>query len=379
MAEQVFNEYPGLHAFNGTKPVVKAVEPAPAVSNNDNNTPPEPIEATPAPAVEQTPAPVAVQNQVTDKPKIDIDSLSQDEVGELLKKLTGGKISSLDELNPPAAKSQEEIEAESKRRKAEALSWAFENGKVSRENYEKAIVEKAKPNRDIALQLFAAQLLADDSKLKPAEIEEIFKDAFHEDAEEGSRLFKLGQKQINDIAEAYKKSEYGVLDSIDSDYDSYTSTVNQFKGYKKAVKATVDALPNEVTFDAPIRNVDGTDGVIKITIPVDEKLKHSLVNDYSKEGVFAAFSSTDPKAIEKGLQAELSYHFKARMYDKLMKDGFDAYGKSLTEQLIVQLGNKRNPNQPELNNGVQEAYKGASKQKQNSYPGLYAAMGSKVK
>lgn len=367
--EKLKTAFPGLQQANGVKPenmeVVKPAEvsagappivAAPEKSNpgagpSTNDTQPEPT----APA-----------------PKIDFSKLSDEDKAEMLSALTGGKIKSLDDLNPPAPKSKEELAAEAQKKSQDALTWALETGRVKKGDYEKAIVEKAKSNREIALSLFTAQVQEGDPAINDGEAEELFKFQYGEELEPTDRLYKLGQKSIDKIADAYRKDNFGSMDSIDTEYDNFVQTQSDFKSYKANVKKAVSELPKELAVSIPFKNIDGTEQTLEYKVPIDDKVISKLISDLSEERAFVLRKTYgEGKIDEKALTKEFNYHVKAMMYDKVLSEALVQNSKDVEERTLVMLGNKRNPQQS-LNDGKQPLPNAPVKT--NTYPSLNEAM-----
>ena len=116
-----------------------AQDPAP----KDPATPADPApKETAAPATPATPA----------APTFNIDDLTDDQINELIAKKTKGKVKTLAELNEeqPPVKTKAELEKEEEEERAQALAWSISQGKIKKEDYDKAITDQSKSKRDIA-------------------------------------------------------------------------------------------------------------------------------------------------------------------------------------------------------------------------------------
>ena len=311
------------------------------------------------------------QQQPNSKNALDLDALSDDERSELLAKLTKGKIKSLDEIqDPPKQKTKEELEQEASQRRQEALAWAFDSGKLKREDYEDAIVLKSKSDRELALAAFTASLQAEDKDITPEEAAELFKDVYHEGQKEDSPLYKAGQREIKKLAEAFRNEKIGVLDEIEPEYESFTQTQSQYKDFRKKVKAIAETQPKVLDFAIPYKSADGAEESLTYSIPVDQKVLDKIVNEVTAEQSFAVRNiASDGKIDEKALATEISYHVKARLFDTAIPQLLQEHTKKVEEKLMVVLGNKRLQG-PSLANGQQNTSSGG--QQTNSYPGLKA-------
>ena len=284
----------------------------------------------------------------------DVDALSDEEKDKMLARLTGGKIKSRSELETPVVKSAEELAAEAEKRKTDAFTWAIESGKIKKADYDKALVEKSKSNREIALSIFTSELQAEDKDITAEDAEEMFRDTYHEDKDPDTKLFKIGQKEMNKQAEAYRKEKFSAIDNIEPEYDNYTKGENNYSAYKKQVKAISAELPEKLTITIPFKGANGEDTEISYEIPVDEKVKTKILNEFIAQNTYSNISkSAGDKGIdEKALAAEITYHIKARMFDEVLPKAIKESREQEREATIVYLGNKQTAG-AQLNNGTQ--------------------------
>jgi len=381
MPDPIKTSFPNLQKHSGLKE--SEMEVTPTGEQNPQVVPAAATTATlekngqaePAPNAQASVATDGEDKSRADKPKFNSDELSDEEKDELLAKLTGGKIKSRAELEPKVEKTAEEIAKEKEDKKKEALAWGIDSGKIKMDEYDKAVLAKSKSDREIALQLFTAEEMAEDKDLKPEEAEQMLMDAYHEGDEE-SKLFKVGQKEIKKLADAYRKETAAAVDGIDQEYEQHTQIISQFKAYKGQVKKVAAELPKEVTFNfdyEPLnKELDGAKSTLKFSVPVDEKAINKIISDYSSENNFALRNTlSNGKIDEKKISEEMSYHLKAMMFDKAIPELLKQNAEQVEKLLLVQLGNKRNPTQS-LNNGQQPVAR--APQKQNTYANLNAAI-----
>ena len=356
MAEIAANEptiiktaFPGLQEAAGVKPenmeVVKAGEQS----------------ATPA---TETPA------APTEKAKIDVDSLSDEDLDALMKKRFG---KSLSEINPPKEKSPEEIAKEKEQRKNEALAWALTNDKLKKEDYDRVASERGKTDRELALKTFASSLMAEDKDITFEEAEEIFKDTYHELQDEDSKLYAIGQKEIKKLAESYRKETFAPVDSIEQEYDNVIQSQNQYKAYKGQIKTLTSELPKELSFEVSHKDVDGKESPITYKIPMDDKVLAKLTAEFGSENSFVIRNvSSNGKIDEKALSKDINDRMKALMYDNVIPALLKQHGEEVEKRMIVIMGNKR-VGGPQLNNGHQ-VIGDDGKPKANNYPALNEAV-----
>lgn len=339
-------------------------KPAPVVAAT-------PATPTAAPVVDKnTPAPqAAAPTEAPVKTPIDISEMSADEIDAMLEKITAGKVKSLAEINKPEPKSAEEIKKEAEQRESEAIGWAIDNKKLTKTQYEEAVIGKSKTDRDLALVQFTKEVCAEDKDITAEEAEEMFRDAYHESDPE-SKLYKVGQKEIKKFADAYRKENFGILDNIQDEYGQFAQLQDQFKGYKTNVKKLVGELPKELEFTLPYQYLDGDKSDITYKIPVDEKVIAKLLADASSEGAFVN-ENVGGKIDEKQFSKKLMHNLKAAMYDIVIPKLLEEHTKEVEKRMEVVLGNKRMPG-AQMNNGAQNTRK--PEQKQNTYSALERAM-----
>lgn len=367
MSEQVVetpvkNDYSSLEQAMGIKsPTVST----PAAEKKEEVVVTPEATAKPEEKKEETPA--------EKKEVINIDNLTDDEINNLIEKRTGKKVS-LADLTKPEQKTPEEIEKAAQKRNSDALAWAIESGEITKEQYDAAIVGKSKTDRDIALALFTADALADDKDLTPEECEEMFKDAYHE-TDDTTKLYKVGQKEIKKLADAYREKNFGVLDEIGPKYDETVQTQDRFKAYKSTVKKVADEMPKEIEVKQMYKYLDGKEEEITYKIPVNEKVLASLVKDASSLSSFQSENFfNEGKFDEKQQAKKLSYHLKAQSFDEVIAEVIKQTTKEVETRMEVVLGNKRN-GAPELNNGRQEINRKPNKT--NTYSSLEQHMANR--
>jgi len=312
------------------KPDTTAQEPEQSAADKPDPAPEQSAPPTPPPA---------------EKPNV--DDISDEDFDALVQKRLG---KSVKDLTPVAEKTKEQLEAEAEKRRSDALAWAIETGKAKKSDYDNAIIGRQKSDKQIALQIFTDSLVAEDSAITPEEAEEIFNDTYHQGDPE-SRLFKLGEKEIKKIADAYRKENFGFLDTIESEYDAFSKTHSEYKAYKGQIKELAATLPTEITHEF---EYDGPNGKQKFSyaFPVDEKVTAKILADYSSENEFSVRSTIGNGKMDKAAIAkEMLYHLKARTFDSVLADvakkGWED-GKQFTE---ARLKNAMPKAQAELSNG----------------------------
>lgn len=335
---------------------------------------PAPVEPVIAASVENTsvePQP-NVEPQVASK-KIDFSTLTEEERELALAELTGGKIKKLSDLDEPAPKkTAAELEEEKKKRDADMLTWALESNRFTPEEYQQAIIGKSKGDREIALELFGKELREEDPKITDEEIGEAFKDAYGEHLEPTDRGYKIGQRRMKQVADAYKASQFGKIDSLEADYEAHTASQSEYKTYKGLVKNIAADAPRTMPITIPFTDVDGGTADLEFTLNVDDKTVKRLVDELSDETAFKLRAQySGGKVSDKVLRQEFQQHLKGLLFDSALPAIAEHFAKEAEKRTIAIMGNKRNSLQT-LNDGRQNT--DPNKATQNQYPALRKAM-----
>lgn len=313
---------------------IKTEEPAAQTQSS------EPQNANQAPA--QTQAPEQTTQASAGSPE-----LSDEEFLEAFNKRAGTKYKSLDELKPKAAKSKEDIEKEEAQFKNDALTWSIENGKITREAYDKALVDKSKSPREIALAVFTAQLQEEDKAITSDEAEQIFSDTFHEDKaddKDRQKLYATGQKQIEKIAKDYLKSNYSAVDEIENEYKNSMSDKQKFTGYTDFVKDQFSTLAKSGEFEFEFDGEDGKKVGAKVNIDFDEKDVEAVKKQFLKQDMYYALEANKSELSPKQMQEAIAFHLKAKTFDKAVAQAAKKASESTFIETMAYLkGIKENP------------------------------------
>ena len=183
-------------------------------------------------------------------------------------------------LRPAPQKTKEEIEAEEEKFKNEAFKWKIDTDKEFKSKYEKRIADKEKSDRQIALTAFAAEVRSESKDTSDEEIEEMFKDTFHEDAEEGSARRNQGDKLIKKLASDYRNANYGEVDKYVDQYRDVVSYGQKVQSYEKSAKEAIKGLPDKITQKVSFPGPDGKDIEMDISVDVTDEDKKALNKSY---------------------------------------------------------------------------------------------------
>lgn len=290
-------------AFGNERVVVKKdahAEPAPTPV-------PDPPPAAPTPDPVQTTA------------KIDLDTLSDEEFNAALAKRTKGAVNDYKSYIPPAKKTKEELEADEKAQKAAAIEWAFSSGATTREAYDQAVILNSKTDRDIALQLFAEEVLQEDSKATPDEIEVLFKQHYMEDAAENDPARKIRMREMAKSVSAYKKDKAGILETLDSDYQNFVSLESRRTSFGKQVDTLFDkVLPKEQKVTFKYAGTDGKEFDAEIPYTIDDADIRALKKIVKSDITFRQTGADKNDVSDEDLLTGVNYHLKAMIFDKMV-------------------------------------------------------------
>ena len=326
--EEVFNRMPANSRAGQEPAVVKSAEElaAEAKAIEDKNK-----AAAPPPAPIPPPPPAVVN----------YEDMPEDEFLKLYEKRTGKKAKSLDDLkDPPKPSTAEELQAQALKEQTEALEWAWESNKVTKELYDKSIADKSRSKREIALSLFTKELKEEDKDLTPEECEERFKDFYHEGEDETSWLFKKGVKDINAAADNYL-AQYSVIDKLPEEYREVKTLAARQKAFAKQVNEIVKEVPKTLKFTYPTgEELDGKPVQFEYDIPVDDKVTAQIAKELVASGNPKMWDA-DPEIIRK----EVEYHVFARNRDTIIPKLLADHAIKVAEEVEMRFRNARNPQQ----------------------------------
>jgi hypothetical protein len=337
----VFNR---MREEKSTQPVIAQVEKKPgdegyvAPQEENSETKPNGAIATEAKVEEKVPGA---------KEKPNTDDLSDEELEEIYNKRIGSK-----KTTPKVLTAQEKEELE-KQEETEGIEWAFGTGKIKKDFYDKALVEKSKSKREIALNLFTAELQAEGKNITPEECEEMFRDFYAEEEDEKSWKRKKGLKEINSIADNYL-AQYKDLDGITENYRAYKTTAEKQKVYNAQVRSIAKEVPAEISYDIPLKIAEKAyakfgfkpsgDAAANFAfkVKVDEKTMTQLIKEFTTPEMFAGMGEAKPEAIAQ----EFNFLARARMMDSIIASIVEQTADHVSEDIFVSLKNSRGVQQP---------------------------------
>lgn len=289
-------------------------------STADKNQPPAatPVAVTPAPVVADKPT-GEVTPVLTAKAGINYDDLSDDERDEMIAKLTGGKVKSVKEITEDKPVETAEQKAEKAlAKKQKALQHALSTGKIKQEDYDNAVIVKNKNNRDIALDLFAKDVLEDNPKSTPEEIEELFRDYYMEEIDEKDASRKLRLKEMNRVADNYRATATKNVDGIEGDYDAYETKEQKLTSYGKQVDAVFETLQKDRTVKFSYPGPNNTTLEVELPYSLDDADIKSLKRNIRSANVFQALDGDKKELKDKDILGAIEYDLSANTFSKVI-------------------------------------------------------------
>jgi len=309
----------------------------------DTNTQPgQAAEQVNAPAVDNTTvvADTAIPAQEpadAEKPKIDIDAIDEDTQLRLINKALGSNYKTLDEAKPKAVRSPEDIAAEKEAKKQKALEWALGTGKTKKDEYERAIIERSKNTRDIAMALFAEQERAENPKISEEEIAAQFSDEYHEDLDIDSPLRKRALARMDKVAKSYLAEITGPIDNIEAEYDNYISDTEKYTGYQKQIKNVASALPKELVVSIPYTGADGTETTLEYKVPVEDNVMTAVRKEFLDANTYLAISGSGREIKDADIANEMTAAIENRILRKAIPKMLADHGEKVAKDFEAHL------------------------------------------
>lgn len=257
-----------------------------------------------APSVIKIAAKVPVKE--ADKPATEEDK-QETEVDDAallkaLSKKTGKEIKSLDEfINPIKELTSKEKEVQVQERETAKLNFALQNKKISKAEVE-SYIEDSKNPQQVAYNYYAATQKELDSTLTGKEIRESFEETYGLNEKEDSLIYKLGQKQIEFIANSIIANKHAKYLGLENEYvafeNSQASTANYQKdilskapAYKKDVEAVVAKLQKVTIGGYEVELTDVLDGY-KQKMLTPEYTEKIIAKGYSLDEIEGAIKTS---------------------------------------------------------------------------------------
>lgn len=188
----------------------------------------------------------------------------------------------------------DEIEAAKQAREDERV--AFKLKKVGTKQFEQFIMDIKDPQSLVFAQ-YKQEQKALDSTLTDTEIESEFNSKYGLDAEEGSRLYTRGQKEIGILAEKIVKDKHSKIYELDSEFDSFEKEqltqkqlseklISEAPAYKQAVEEIYTSLKK-----IPISLGKGEDYEVEMPDDIiDAFKKRELENEFAASQIKGGYT-----------------------------------------------------------------------------------------
>jgi hypothetical protein len=289
-------------------------------------------DATPANASDVTPGSLPRSVELTDE-----------ELIELANKRFGTSYKSPEDLMPKKAKTKEELAEEVAEEKRNALEWALSSGRVNLDEYNRSIAESGKNPRDIAIAVFGQKLREEDSKITDEEVEEIFRETYHEDKDEDSKLYKMGQRQIDDLAKNYLAGIQANVAGYEDDFRKFKDASSKFQQFNGQVKSRFDALQKENKLTLTYKGAEDKEETIEIPYSFDDKDIAAVRKQFQSDDMFYSFGADKGAADDKKLDAAIRHHLSARSFDKVLTQVAAAAAEKAGVNMLAYLAGKKMP------------------------------------
>lgn len=286
----------------------------------------KPAEQTAAPA---TAAPVETSAAPSAVTEVNFEGADEATKLKAINAISGKNYKTLEEAFPAEKPTKEQKEAAAEQKRKSALSWAIENDKLTSEKIEKAVLAKNKNSREIAKEVFAAELREEDKDISDNDIEARFQDYAHEDKEDSDPLRKAALKRIEKVADAYRADATRDYDGVEAEYDKAQTSVARFDGYSTQVKAIAKELPKELQFAIPFKSsMDGSETSFDVIFPVNDKVLEAVRKDFLNEGTYRAIGAHENEVKADAIKGEM----EAAVYSRVFKEA----ATSIAQQVAAQ-------------------------------------------
>lgn len=232
------------------------------------------------------------------------DEIEEEKVLAILSKKAGKQITSLDEvLNPKKVETIEEPVLSEQERENAMVAFALQNKKISKKEIESFITD-TKDLQSVAYNFFAENLKELEPDLTDKQIMARFEEKYAINEDEDSKEFKMGQREMNFVANTLINQKHAKYIGLNTEYSSF----EQAQLAEKARQASI--LQKTPQFKRDVEEV--TQRLRKFKLGGhDIEFGDDIIQEY-KDEVFA--SAHSEKIIEKGYSLDgLEKAFRDRM------------------------------------------------------------------
>lgn len=171
---------------------------------------------------------------------------SEADILRIVSERLGREITSFDDLTPVQPErvlSEEEKQQDQERLRNEAVAYGINNKLFTRQELETYATDKARSPRDIAFELFSADMKGRQPGITDAELEEHFASWSYEHEEEGHPLRTMRAEEMAQIHSNYIGNKYSSIQMIDQRYAQDQQILSEGREYG----ATIDKLFGKLT------------------------------------------------------------------------------------------------------------------------------------
>lgn len=246
------------------------------------------------------------------------DEIEEEKILAILSKKAGKQITSLDEvLNPKKVETIEEPVLSEQERENAMVAFALQNKKISKTEIESFIAD-TKDLQSVAYGFFAENLKELEPDLTDKQIMARFEEKYAINEDEDSKEFKMGQREMNFVANTLIKQKHSKYMGLNTEYSSF----EQAQLAEKTRQASI--LQKAPQFKRDIEEVTKRLSKFKVA-GYDVELGDDILQEY-KDEVFA--STHSEKIIEAGYSLDgLEKAFK----DRILTDNFDSIVEKVLE------------------------------------------------
>lgn len=252
------------------------------------------------------------------------DDIDEEKVLKFLSKKAGKEIKSTDEIfNSKKELTDEEKQQKEQQRESAMLTYGLQNGKISKKEIETYIQDTRDP-KPLVFDYFQSLQKSVDSSLTDSEIREKFQQKYSLDEDVESVEYKIGQKELNFVANNLINGKHSKYLSLNSEYTSFEEAEN------KKETARQEILSKAPQFKKDVEQVRDNLKTLKIklsdTESYDIELDSDLLQPYVSQMLTPEYSA---QSIQKGwslpdLETTIKSAVIVENFDQIVKGVVDA-------------------------------------------------------
>lgn len=222
---------------------------------------------------------------------INVDDLDNETIIKALEKKGISHIKSLDDLKPKENKepeTEEQKREKERERQTKVRTWGMQNGKVTSTELDEYARESVLEKKELALKLYKAERMEElkgvpeEERPSDADIEEEFKEEFHQYAADDDRKRKRADKQIAAMADAYLDTRYGNIHNLEGEFNDHETSSQKKQAWKELVNDTITSIPEQLEIDVK----DSNGNIEKYPFTVSAEVKKAVQDYFGSEDSF---------------------------------------------------------------------------------------------